>query len=291
MIIRVTQFLTLLMIASYLTACGSDSNSENSNTLASAGEPVTSGTWYLPTITTTWQWQLLTEEGVSINSSYDVDLYDIDLFDVPTEKISELKAAGRKVICYFSAGSYEQWRDDAGQFSAQDLGNTLDGWEGERWLDIRSQAVLDIMKARMDLAAEKGCDGVEPDNMDAYTPENNAGFDLSAADQLNYNKHIANEAHLRNLSVGLKNDLDQITALVPYYDFAVNEQCFEYNECDALAFFIIADKPVFNAEYAQKYVDNLEGAQDTLCVQSQSEQIQTLVLPLDLDDSSRISCF
>ena len=35
----------------------------------------------------------------------------------------------------------------------------------------------------------------------------------------------------------------------PYFDWALNEQCFEYNECETLTPFINAGKPVFNTEY------------------------------------------
>ncbi|CAM5461747.1 Glycoside-hydrolase family GH114 TIM-barrel domain-containing protein OS=Streptomyces albaduncus OX=68172 GN=FHS32_003323 PE=4 SV=1 [Streptomyces griseoloalbus] len=34
------------------------------------------------------------------------------------------------------------------------------------------------------------------------------------------------------MAVGLKNDLDQIRGLVGDFDFAVNEQCAQYGECD-----------------------------------------------------------
>ena len=54
----------------------------------------------------------------------------------------------------------------------------------------------------------KGYDGVEPDNVDRYV--NASGFDLDADAQLAFNRFIANEAHARGLSVGLKNDLDQV---------------------------------------------------------------------------------
>jgi hypothetical protein len=50
------------------------------------------------------------------------------------------------VICYFSAGSYEDWRTDANQLDSGDLGYTLDGWPDERWLDIRSDSILVIMQ-------------------------------------------------------------------------------------------------------------------------------------------------
>ena len=52
---------------------------------------------------TSWQWQLQN----SIDTSFDVQMYDIDLFDAPQATIDTLKADGRKIICYFSAGSYE----------------------------------------------------------------------------------------------------------------------------------------------------------------------------------------
>ena len=249
----------------------------------SDASPVTEGSWYRPVVGVTWQWQL----SEAINSGYKVDIYDIDLFDTSPELIRKLQSSGSKVICYFSAGSYENWRDDAKDFNDAELGKLLEGYENERWLDIRSKNVLSIMERRMDLAAKKGCDGVEPDNMDGYT--NNPGFKLTRADQLAFNRQIANAAHKRGLSVGLKNDLDQIADLVDYYDFAVNEQCFEYEECEALVPFIKAGKAVLNAEYKEEYVQD-ENARKTLCKQSSELRLSTLVLPLDLDDSFRFSC-
>ena len=214
-------------------------------------------------------------------------VYDIDLFDTSPSDIQALQTEGHKVICYFSAGSFEDWRDDAAEFSSSVLGDTLDGWEDERWLDIRQSSVRDIMYARLQLAQTKGCDGVEPDNVDGYT--NNSGFNLGYSDQLMFNRYLANSAHQLGLSIGLKNDLRQITDLVEYFDFAVNEQCFEYNECGYLAPFIDANKAVFNAEYESTYVDNTS-ARDALCDDANQRQFSTLVLPLYLDDSFRYSC-
>lgn len=121
---------------------------------------VEGGIWR-PTPGTSWQWQLTG----SIDTSIDVEMYDIDLFDVPGATISDLKGAGRAVICYFSAGSWEDWRPDAGDYPAVILGNPLDGWPGERWVDVRRLDLLGpILEARLDLARSKGCTGVEPDN-------------------------------------------------------------------------------------------------------------------------------
>ena len=192
------------------------------------------------------------------------------------------------MLCYFSAGSYENWREDASDFPQEALGKELDGWAGEKWLDIRNEKIKEIMTKRLNLAKEKGCDGVEPDNVDGYT--NDTGFPLTAQDQISYNKFIALQARERGLSVGLKNDLDQIQTLEPFFDFALNEQCHEYDECETLLPFIKHNKPVFNAEYAQKYVNNTNGARDALCQNANSLGLQTLILPLNLDDSFRYSC-
>ncbi|WP_201352994.1 endo alpha-1,4 polygalactosaminidase [Hydrogenimonas urashimensis] len=248
-------------------------------TLSGVGWPL----WYRPAPNTTWQWQLQKE----VNISYDVEVYDIDLFDSGTDRIEALHRDGRKVVCYFSAGSYEEWREDAGSFPSDAVGLSLEGWAGERWLDIRSEEVRNIMVKRLDLARIKGCDAVEPDNVDGYA--NDTGFTLSAKDQLDYNRFLADEAHKRGLAVALKNDLDQVEALEPWFDFALNEECHIYEECDLLEPFIKAGKPVFNAEYAQMYRRDPE-IRRQLCDDAKRRGFHTLILPLDLDDTFRYSC-
>jgi hypothetical protein len=246
------------------------------------------GAWYKPEINTGWQIQLQERQGEDlVNVTYNVDVYDIDLFDTPPELFTSLKSSGKKIICYFSAGSYEEWRGDASQFNENDLGLALDDWPGERWFDIRSSNVRRIMQARLNLAKQKGCDGVDPDNVDGYT--NDTGLPLTAEDQLEYNRFLADEAHSRGLAIGLKNDLDQIPLLVQWFDFSVNEQCHEFNECETLEPFISADKPVLNLEYNNKYINN-DQKQQELCNDALDRGFYTLILPLKLDDSFRISC-
>ena len=261
-------------------ACGDDDTTDPDPD--STIVPIT-GEWYRPAVTTTWQWQLLG----TINTEYAVDLYDIDLFDTPATLIASLQATGKRVICYFSAGSFEDFRPDIASFQSQDLGNPLGDFPNEHWLDIRSPSVLAIMEARLNMAVDKGCDGVEPDNVDGFT--NNTGFSLTSADQLTFNRTIANEAHERGLSVGLKNDLDQIADLIAFFDFQVNEQCHEFDECAALDAFITAGKPVFNAEYELQLVSDA-ATRAQLCEAARARNFRTLILPFDLDDSFRHSC-
>ncbi len=70
--------------------------------------PVPHEIW-TPDLVTTWQWQLTTP----VDQTVDATMYDIDLFDNDVSVISSLHAKGKKVICYFSAGSCEEWRPDA----------------------------------------------------------------------------------------------------------------------------------------------------------------------------------
>jgi hypothetical protein len=197
-----------------------------------------------PPLNTSWQWQLTTPVDRSIN----VKMYDIDMFDNSAKVVGKLHAKGRRAVCYIDVGTWENWRPDAKKFPSIVKGEKVSGWPGERWLDIRRIDILGpIMKARMDQCQAKGFDGMEPDNVDGYT--NDTGFNLTYHDQIKYNSFIANEAHARGLSVGLKNDLDQIKDLLPSFDWALDEQCFQYQECNKLLPFIKANKAVFEVEY------------------------------------------
>jgi hypothetical protein len=193
---------------------------------------------------TTWQWQLTTP----VDQSVDAQMFDIDLFDNSASVVAALHALGRHVVCYLDAGTLEPGRPDTRDFPAAVVGKELPDWPGEHWLDVRRLDVLGpILERRLDLCKQKGFDGVEFDNVDAYA--NDSGFPLTGGDQLRFNRFLAGAAHARGLSAGLKNDLDQAVALEPDFDWALNEQCFQYHECDRLRPFVNAGKAVFVAEY------------------------------------------
>jgi hypothetical protein len=192
---------------------------------------------------TGWQWQLTTP----VDTTVDAAVFDIDGFENSAAVVSALHARGRKVVCYLNAGAYEDFRPDHARYPAALLGSG-NGWPGEQWLDIRRlDQLAPLLSARMDLCRAKGFDAVEPDNLDGYA--NDSGFPLTAEDQLAFNAMVARLAHSRGLAVGLKNDLPQVPQLLGDFDFAVNEQCAEFHECDALTPFVAAGKAVFEAEY------------------------------------------
>jgi hypothetical protein len=233
----------------------------------------TQGACWHPALNARWQYQLqgvaayASTGGINVNISavpytggaavrpsvFDIDLYVDQAISgnnttLNTAAVNAIHAAGGKAICYVSAGTWENWRVDANQFPASVLGNK-NGWPGEKWLDIRQTSVLlPIMDARVQKCRQAGFDGVEWDNVDGYS--NRSGFPLTAADQATYDASLANMAHSYGLTVALKNDVEQLPDLAPYFDYGVNEQCQQYNECGGYTtYFINAGKTVFQVEY------------------------------------------
>lgn len=175
-----------------------------------------------------------------------IAVVDVDLFANDANNIAKLKQKGSKVICYFSAGTYENWRTDW-KATPNQLGKALPDWPGENWCDVRLQSVRDVMIKRIELAESRGCDAIDPDNMDGYANDN--GIKLTEADLKDYAKFLADAGHSRGLAVGLKNALSIVDDLTDTVDFAVNEQCHQYKECNAYSGFVAAGKNVFQIEY------------------------------------------
>jgi hypothetical protein len=129
-----------------------------------------------PAGTPLWQpkvgekWQIILNSTINLNSSMrleprNVKIFEVDTFDTPKATIQELRRRDIKVICYFSAGTSEDWRPDFAAFKNEDKGGCLPKWVGERYIDIRKEGVWAVMKARIALAADKGCDAIDPDNI------------------------------------------------------------------------------------------------------------------------------
>lgn len=225
---------------------------------------------YKPQPLATWQIQY----SGQLDTSVPVQMYDIDLFDSSEASFNVLRKKNRKIICYFSAGSWEDWRTDKDQYPTSILGLPLEGWPGERWIDIRRIDKLEpIILDRLRLAVQRNCDGVDPDNVNAYA--NQSGFSLTAANQLRFNLWLAKQAHLLGLSIGLKNDVDQIPDLVKHYDWALNEECFQMNECDKYQLFTNLNKAVFGIEYT--------GETSDFCPTANSNKLSWLLKNLKLD--------
>lgn len=251
---------------------------------------------WVPSPDDRWQYQLEGgEKSLAASGGIDVDIckapftggacvrpdvFDIDLYEdgqvagkegVPNSAaVDAIHARGAHAVCYLSAGTAEKFRPDYAKYVRFDekhggrlLGKPFsDRFSNENWLDIGDPGnrgfVLDRMKARTKLCAKAGFDAVEYDVVDAYAQGRRVtGFKIRAKAQLTYDRALAKLAHRSGLSVALKNDLGQLEALEPAFDFAINEQCLQYNECTnnpppGYRTFLDAGKAVFQVEYRQE---------------------------------------
>ncbi|KAL9947824.1 hypothetical protein D7B24_008435 [Verticillium nonalfalfae] len=250
--------------------------------------PVDEAPWQ-PAAGTTWQILLDAPLAIDLQApavTPDVEVYDVDLFENPASTFAALRALGKRVVCYFSAGSYEDGRPDSGDFdtgAGGDLGRELEGWPGEYWLDTNSETVRGVMRRRIELAREKGCDGVDPDNVDGFTNRN--GLGLTAADSIDYITFLAFEARRHGLAMGLKNGGSILKNVLPVIDFSVNEECAAYGECDLYKAVTDAGKPVFHIEYPDMTKNGVQDkdARRRACKAKGAGRFSTVMKGLDLN--------
>jgi hypothetical protein len=280
-----------------LTAGGFNNSNDDSSPSTSSNQPLNAPNANFTTHSTSpmsyrqptsgLSWNYVLEDALNSTATDSIAVWGIDLFNNDASIVSGLQSNGAKVICYLSAVSYEVLRPDANNFTEADLGKDLSGWQGERWLNLNSSNVRNIMLNRLNMAYEKNCDGVDPDNVDGYANDN--GLGLISTDSINYVEFLANEAHARNLSLGLKNAGAIIPNVIDGMQWSVNEQCVQYNECSTFAPFIQQGKPVFHVEYPEGATvnndDNVDAAtQAKYCTTSNgAEGFSTILKNILLD--------
>lgn len=129
----------------------------------------TSAVKFKPTAGASWNIQLSPLPKIGEAKGYHI--WDFDMGDASKSLVEEFKAKGHPVICYFSAGTVESYRADANEFPKKAIGKVDSGWPQEHWLNTSNTKVREIMMQRMDAAARKGCDGIDPDNIDVRPRE------------------------------------------------------------------------------------------------------------------------
>ena len=230
----------------------------STTTSSTTGSGGGGGIWH-PASGTTWQWQLTD----STDLSFSVGAYDIDGANATAATVAAIHAKGAKAICYIETGSWESYRSDAGAYPASVLGKTMGGYPDEKYVDIRQIAILrPILDARLDMCKAKGFDAVEPDIDDSFVDvgANAIGFPVTYADQLAFNKMVADDAHTRGLAIALKNGVfgnnpsQFVNDMEAMVDFAVEESCEAGGHvCGVLQVFTNHGKAVFHTEYLDEY--------------------------------------
>ena len=206
------------------------------------------------------------------------DVFDIDLYvdgqvsgndhTIDRKAVEAIHNRGAHAICYMSAGTAERFRPDFHKYVRFNrrhhhglIGKPFSRrFPTEYWLNLKNgrgqrDFVLHRVEARTQKCARAGFDGVEYDVVDAYAQGHRVtGWQITARNQLVFDRALARIAHRNGLSVGLKNDLGQVPKLEPRFDYAINEQCFQYHECannpaPGYRAFTRAGKAVFQVEY------------------------------------------
>ncbi|MEU2678243.1 endo alpha-1,4 polygalactosaminidase [Streptomyces sp. NPDC007107] len=165
-------------------------------------------------------------------------------------------APGLYNVCYVNAfqtqpGALSWWQDThPGLLLRDDDGELIidEGWD-EVLLDTSTAArrteLAEIVGGWIDGCAESGFQAVEPDNLDSFersqgklTQEHNAAFAET----------LAARAHADGLAIGQKNTTDLLDRHDGIgFDFAVTEECAQFDECGAYA--DAYDDRVFAIEY------------------------------------------
>ena len=211
--------------------------------------PANAARW-LPPTGTTFEWILDSYAG-TIPAA---EAVDVDLFETSKAQVTALKGAGKKTICYVSVGTWENWRPDKNTYPASIIGKPLADWPGERYVDIRNTTLLGpILLARMDLCRAKGFIAMEPDNLDAW--QNDTGFPITRADQIRFLRWLANMAHGKGLSIGLKNVPELVPQVIGSFDWALTEDCYKQGWCADMAPFVAQSKAVFTTEYTDNRIN------------------------------------
>ncbi|MGY1495617.1 endo alpha-1,4 polygalactosaminidase [Streptomyces sp. QTS52] len=212
-----------------LTACGGSPETENGPEPGSTSSPTTSAKVELPPPHAGFDYQI----GGAYPPPAGVRIVSRDRTAAP--------APGLYNICYVNAfqaqpGDEKEWpadlllRDASGE-------TVVDGDWDEALLDTGTAAKRKRIAARVnkwiDGCADKGFDAVEPDNYDSYTRSDGL---LTADDATAFITLLSRHAHARGLAVGQKNTVElaglrKRTGL----DFAVAEECGEYDECGEYA--------------------------------------------------------
>ncbi|ORX57832.1 hypothetical protein BCR36DRAFT_344570 [Piromyces finnis] len=208
--------------------------------------------------------------NIALGSGFDIsresaDVLEVDLENTSSSKIQDFHKRGKKVICYFSGGTVEDYRSYFNQYTKVDglVRNKYSAWPRERWLDYRVSGYKSLIKQRISEAVSKHCDGIDVDNVDGYQVgdvKNNWSDPLTKQDAIKFTSWLGQTAHDMGIAIGLKNCLDIVDTVGKYYDFAVNEGCARRNECHWYKNFLSTGKPVLGITY-----HGLSSNRDALC--------------------------
>ncbi|MBA3499164.1 MAG: endo alpha-1,4 polygalactosaminidase [Myxococcota bacterium] len=184
--------------------------------------------------------------------------------------IAQLDAAGTIVICHVGTGAVDLATDpDAMKFPGYEASppdrptamvpNSAIGWStpagaNERFVDFRNATAAKVLKKRIQLAKDIGCDGILAYRNDAASfaaTTTMPGFTVSPQEQLDWIVAVAAEGHRLMISVGGRGGHGEVNVgeIDDDYDWLVADRCGELGDCGLARPFIEARRAVFGIDY------------------------------------------
>ena len=238
-------------------------------TVNSSAEPDAGGqTWWKPTPGTSWQIQL----SESIDTSVDATVFAFDIERVSVQIADSVHQRGGRLICRIAGGVGALDDPEVAALPPTAVGNVAYG--NTRWIDLRAASVVSLMAARIDRSRGLGCDAVGTTWLDGYGAD--TGLGLTESDASQFLVTVSELAHSKDLSIGLDNSVELAGTVVSSVDWAMNESCVKYTECDRLQPFTQAQKAVFHYELG----DASKVA--SVCAETQSLGFSTIIKNVDV---------
>lgn len=206
--------------------------------------------------------------------------------------IATLLARQTIIICRVGLGGLKMTDPDASKFPAAAISAmTLQDDPGAHFLDFaQREAWEDIAFARIDLAKEIGCDGIEPYLSDHGTID--LGFMPDLDLQNAWYSTVALEVHERELSAGMRNgvNIGSVDTQVGNYDWLLVERCGEDGNCELVRPFLNARKAVLAIDYTTDFEGTPQDAAPLCAEQTEGNVQDGLVKDLALSSAFRMQC-
>jgi len=154
-----------------------------------------------------------TDNYVYDSSNVEVELDTADYYD-----IQRIHDNDDYAVCKMSVATYQYWNVDAALFDIRDIGNIVEYSTEEKWLDISTYSVYDLMDDRISKAANLGCDKLLFLNTDIYNWNN--GFTITKSITVQYYTDLILAANNLNMKVGaLDLDIGEDYEIYSLFDF------------------------------------------------------------------------
>jgi len=224
-------------------------------------------------------WNIILGSKIDIGKEK-AEIVEIDL-EHAKDYTSDYHNRGKKVICYFSGGTVEDYRDYFKEYKSHSglVRDRYPEWPEEYFIDYRREEYKPLITERIKEAIKYGCDAIDVDNVDLYqlSAVKKWSDKITKEDAIKFTSWLGQKAHSLGISVGLKNCLDIIDTVGKYYDFAINEGCIKRNECYWYKNFLATGKPVFGITYhglsnnREALCKNLDGLPITMIIKEDSQ--------------------